>query len=183
MVYTRSDDEKVLDLYLEERQPLPQDDIRVFQLSKEIGRPQISVHLRMANFQWFDPKRIGGLDGGSWQSWEVWYERMKCGVNKPRRAFIRYSYCDDVMVLALYFEAGRQPLPEKNLKVCELSGIIGHSAKSVHRRMATYQWLDPKRIGGIDTVAKQSREVWNEFAHDEKRLKRAADRCRRDDYG
>lgn len=184
VAFSRSHDSKVLNLYFEAgRQTLPSDDERVFRLSKEIGHTQKSVHLKMANFQWFDPERIGGLDGGSRQTWEVWYSRTGSGVNMPPTAGNRYSYCDDVMVLALYFEAGRQPLPENAPKVCELSSIIGHSAKSVHRRMATYQWLDPKRIGGIDTVTKQSRGVWNKFAHDEKRLKRAAYRCRRDDYG
>ncbi len=179
--YSFNDDELVLDLYIEAgRQPLPQDDEEVIKLSSEIGNSPKSIHMKMANFQWFDPERIGGLDGGSWQSWEVWCDRMKCGINEPRQAFNRYSRRDDVMVLALYFEAGRQPLAERDPKVCELSGITGRSAKSVHRRMASYQWLDPERIGGIDTVAKQSREVWNAFAHNEQRLKRAADRYRRE---
>ncbi len=179
VLFTWSDDERILDLYFEAgRQPLPQDDERVFRLSKDIGHPQKSVHLKMANFQWFDPERIGGLDGGSRQTWAVWYERTGSGVNKPPEGNHRWKYCDDIMTLDLYFKAGRQPFPERNPRVLELSGIIGASQKSVHRRMATYQWLDPQRIGGIDTVARLTKKVWNEFAHDERRLRRTADDIR-----
>ena len=179
-MFTWSDDEKILDLYLESgRQPLPKDDERVFRLSKEISRPQNSVHMKMANFQWFDPERIGGLEGGSWQSWEVWCGRMNSGVNMPKRGFRRFSRCDDILVLDLYFKVGRQPLTERDLRVCELSGIIEHSPKSVHRRMATYQWHDPESIGGLDTTTKLTTEVWNQFAHDEQRLREAAANCKR----
>ncbi|MXY21239.1 MAG: hypothetical protein F4Y49_07875 [Dehalococcoidia bacterium] len=170
----------ILDLYFEAgRQPLSQDDERVIRLSNEIGHSQRSVHLKMANFQWFDPERIGGLDGGSRQTWEVWYRRTGSGVNAPPIGSHRYSRDDDIMVLEMYFDAGRQPLPERDIRVFELSNFIGTSPKSIHRRMATYQWLDPERVGGIETVARQSKEVWNAFADDQKRLRKAADRCRR----
>ena len=179
--FSRSDDRKVLDLYLEAgRQSLSQDDERVFRLSQDIHHSQKSVHMRMCNYQWFDPERIGGLDGGSWQSWEIWRERMNSGVNMPRRGYHRYSRCDNIMILDLYFEAGRQPLPERHLRILELSGIIGTSPKSVHRRMATYQWLDPERIGGLDTETRLTREVWNKFASDEQCLREASANCKRE---
>ena len=178
VAYTWSDDEKVLELYFEAgRQSLPQDDERVLRLSEEIGHSQKSVHMKMANFQWFDPERIGGLDGGSRQTFELWCEHSP-GVNPPRQIH-RYSHCDDVLVLDLYFKAGRQPLPERDLKILKLSNVIGTSPRSVHRRMATYQWLDPERPGGLDTVTEQAMQIWDEFAHDEQGLKEAAADCRR----
>ena len=179
--WSRSDDRRVLDLYFEVgRKPLSQSDDRVVKLGEVIDKPTKSVHMKMANFQWFDPERKGGLEGGTKQSWEVWLERTGSGANPPRLGNHRYSHSDDIMVLDLYFRAGRQPLPERDIRVFKLSKIIGTSPKSVHRRMATYQWHDPDRIGGLDTKTSLTTEVWNEFAHDEQRLREAAANCKRE---
>ena len=139
-----------------------------------------SVHMKMSNFQWFDPERIGGLEGGTWQSWEIWCERSGSGVNRPPRPGTRYSRCDDIGILALYFEEGRQPLSQWDPRVIELSKRIDHSPNSVHRRMANFQWIDPDRPGGLSRPSRESIRIWNDFAHDEQRLRETAANCRRE---
>ena len=179
VAWSCDDDRRVLELYFEAgRKPLPQSDDRVVKLAEDIGHPAKAVHMKMANYQWFDRKRIGGLEGGSKQSWVVWCEQSP-GMNPPRLGNHRYSRCDDIMILDLYFKAGRQPLPERDLRVLELSGIIDTSPKSVHRRLATYQWHDPERQGGLDTTTSLTTEVWNEFSSDEQKLEKSAADIRR----
>ena len=50
---------------------------------------------------------------------------------------------------------------------------------SVNRKMANYQWLDPTRQGGLSSASEQSRSIWDEFAHNERRLKITSKKCRR----
>ena len=93
--------------------------------------------------------------------------------------FHRWSRCDDIMVLELYFKARRRQLPSNDPRVILLSEIIGTTARSVNLKMANFQWLDPERSGGLDQYSRQSEEVWDEFAHDRRRLRAiAADNCR-----
>ena len=179
--YSYYDDMLVLELYLEAgRQPLSQWDSKVFELSKCINHSPKSIHMKMANFQWFDPERKGGLEGGTWKTWEAWCERKGPGVNRPPRPGTPYSVCDDILVLKLYFEAGRQSLSQWDSKVFELSKHIDHSPKSVHRRMANFQWLDLKMTGGLYTKTKQIKKIWDEFAHDRRGLEEAAAKCKRE---
>ncbi len=90
----------------------------------------------------------------------------------------RWSRCDDIVVLDLYFRADRQQLQSSDSEVTRLSRLIGKTPASVQLKMANYQGIDPRRSGGLGQGSRQSREVWAEFAHDEQRLRRVAAACR-----
>lgn len=90
----------------------------------------------------------------------------------------RWSRCDDIVVLDLYFKADRQQLQSSDPEVTRLSRLIGKTPASVQLKMANYQGIDPRRSGGLGQGSRQSREVWAEFAHDEQRLRRVAAVCK-----
>ena len=91
----------------------------------------------------------------------------------------RWSRCDDIMVLNLYVKVGRKQLQASDERVIGLSEDIGTTAAAVNMKMANFQAMDPERSGGLGQGSRQSREVWDEFAHNERRLRSiAANNCR-----
>ena len=90
----------------------------------------------------------------------------------------RWSRCDDIMVLNLYVKVGRKQLQASDERVIGLSEDIGTTAAAVNMKMANFQAMDPERSGGLGQGSRQSREVWDEFAHNERRLRSiAANNC------
>ena len=92
----------------------------------------------------------------------------------------RWSRDEDVLVLALYFEHGRQELHENHQDVIALSELIDRTAAAVSMRMGNVVYYDPDNPKyGLDGATVQTKSVWDEFAHDEPRLRRAASAIRR----
>ena len=92
----------------------------------------------------------------------------------------RWSRDEDVLVLDLYFKHGRQELPENHRDVAALSRLIDRTAAAVTMRMGNVVYCDPDNPNyGLDGASVQTRSVWDEFAHDEPRLRRTASAIRR----
>ena len=92
----------------------------------------------------------------------------------------RWSRDEDILVLDLYFEHGRRKLPQNHREVVVLSELIGRTAAAVSMRMSNVMACDPDNPNkGLDHIANQNKSMWDEFAHDELRLSRAASAIRR----
>ena len=92
----------------------------------------------------------------------------------------RWSRDEDVLVLDLYFKHGRRKLPKNHQDVVVLSGLIDRTSDAVSMRMSNVVACDPDDPKkGFANVAKQTKSVWDEFAHDEPRLRRTASAIRR----
>ena len=92
----------------------------------------------------------------------------------------RWSRDEDVLVLDLYFKHGRQELNENHQDVVDLGGLIDRTAAAVSMRMGNVVYCDPDNLNyGLDGTTAQTKSVWDEFAHDEPRLRRTASAIRR----
>ena len=81
----------------------------------------------------------------------------------------------EILVLELYFKNGRRPLSANRPEVKSLADAAGLKPSAVTMRMANFVACDPDNPNkGLSGVAKPTRAVWDEFAHDEPRLRRAA---------
>ena len=85
----------------------------------------------------------------------------------------------EILALDLYFKNGRRALSPSHPDVKSLAGGAGLKASAVNMRMANFVACDPDNPNkGLSKVTKQTRAVWDEFAHDEPRLRRAATEIR-----
>ena len=92
----------------------------------------------------------------------------------------RWTRDEDILVLDLYFKHGRRDIPRGHEDVDSLSELIGRTVAAVSMRIGNVMACDPDNPQkGLDHVAKQNRELWAEFAHDEPRLRRAANEIKR----
>ena len=79
-----------------------------------------------------------------------------------------------IRVLALYLEAGRRQLPATSIKVMKLSKSLGRTPDAINMRMGNFLWVDPARPGGLSGGHKRCKEIWDEFADEPAKLRRAA---------
>ena len=91
----------------------------------------------------------------------------------------RWTRCDEILVLDLYFKAERQILPLTDNRLTRVSDLIRKSDHSVQAKMANIKHLDPERSGGLSHPSSLNQEVWDEYSDDERRLRIAAATCRR----
>ena len=92
----------------------------------------------------------------------------------------RWTRDEDILVLDLYFRHGRQALAENHGDVADLSELIGRTIAAITMRMGNVVYCDPDNPNyGLDGASARTRDVWDEFAHDEPRLRRAANEIRR----
>ena len=86
-------------------------------------------------------------------------------------------------MLDLYFRNGRRALSASHPDVKSLASVIEKKPSAVNMTMANIVACDPDNPNkGLVNNAKQTRNLWDEFAHDETRLRRAANEIRRN-YG
>ena len=92
----------------------------------------------------------------------------------------RWSRDEDVLVLDLYFKHGRQDIPRSHQDIVTLSELIGRTVAAVSMRMGNVMACDPDNPNkGLDHTANQTKSLWDEFAHNEPRMKRIACAIRR----
>ena len=92
----------------------------------------------------------------------------------------RWTRDEDILVLDLYFKHGRRDISSSHKDVDSLSDLIGRTNASVRMRMVNFAACDSENHKkGLDHVSRITRAVWDEFAHDEPRLRRAANEIRR----
>ena len=86
----------------------------------------------------------------------------------------------EILTLDLYFRHGRRTLSQSHPEVTYLASVIGKKRSAVSARMGNFVACDPDNLkNGFANVAKQTKSLWDEFAHDEPRLRRAASAIRR----
>ena len=86
----------------------------------------------------------------------------------------------EILTLDLYFKGGRLRLPANHPEVVELARIIGIDASTINARMGNFVACDSENPNkGFSNVAKKTRAIWDKFAHDEPRLRQAANEIRR----
>ena len=86
----------------------------------------------------------------------------------------------EILVLDLYFKNGRRALSSSHPEVVSLASVIGKKPSAVHMTMGNIVACDPDNPNkGLVNNARQTRDLWDEFAHDEPRLRRAANEIRR----
>ena len=97
--------------------------------------------------------------------------------NTPNR---RWSRDEDILVLDLYFKHGRQDIPRSHQDITTLSELIGRTVASVSMRMGNVMACDPDNPNkGLDHTADQTKSLWDEFVHNEPRMRRIASAIRR----
>lgn len=99
-----------------------------------------------------------------------------------------------ILALDLYFAAGRKQLPSTNQRVKSLSELLNRlqvhitfekretfrNPSGVSMKLGNFLSLDPVYSGsGMKNVSKLDREVWDEFAHNQRNLPQIADRIRK----
>ena len=86
----------------------------------------------------------------------------------------------EILTLDLYFRHGRRKLSPNHSEVTYLACVIGKKRSAVSARMGNFEACDPDNPNkGLVKVTKQTKSLWDEFAHDEPRLRRAASAIRR----
>ena len=86
----------------------------------------------------------------------------------------------EILTLDLYFKNGRRPLSANRPEVKSLANAAGLKPSAVTMRMGNFVACDPDNPNkGLSGVAKPTRAIWDEFAHDKLRLQRAANEIRR----
>ena len=86
----------------------------------------------------------------------------------------------EILTLDLYFRHGRRALSANHPEVTSLARAIGKKPSAVNMRMGNIVACDPDNPNkGFVKVTKQTKSLWDEFAHDEPRLRRAASAIRR----
>ena len=91
----------------------------------------------------------------------------------------RWTRDEDILVLDLYFKHGRRDIPRSHEDLDSLSELIGRTVAAVSMRIGNVMACDPDNPQkGLDHVSRITRAVWDELAHDEPRLRRAANEIR-----
>ena len=91
-----------------------------------------------------------------------------------------WSRDKEILTLDLYFRHGRRTLSPNHPEVAGLARVIGKKPSAVNMRMGNFVACDPDNPNkGLVKVTKQTKSLWDEFAHDEPRLRRAASAIRR----
>ena len=86
----------------------------------------------------------------------------------------------EILTLDLYFRHGRRSLSENHPEVIRLACVIGKKPSAVNMTIGNIVACAPDNPSkGLVNVAKQTKSLWDEFAHDEPRLRRAASAIRR----
>ena len=86
----------------------------------------------------------------------------------------------EILTLDLYFRHGRQRLSANHPEVTSLACAIDKKPSAVNYRMGNVVACDPDNPSkGFVKVTKQTKNLWDEFAHDEPRLLRTASAIRR----
>ena len=86
----------------------------------------------------------------------------------------------EILALDLYFKNGRRPLSVNHPEVKSLADAAGLKPSAINMRMANFVACDPDNPNkGFSNVAKPTRAIWDEFAHDEPRLRKTANEIRR----
>ena len=184
----------VLDLYFRHgRRIPPKSHPDMLSLSDFIGRTVASVQMRMGNFVACDPDNsTKGLVGGGKQTQEIWEEfahdepRLRRTASAIRRRSQakpggrRWARDEFILVLDLYFRHRRRIPPKSHPDMLSLGDLIGRTVASVQMRMGNFVACDPDNsTKGLVGGGKQTQEIWEEFAHDEPRLRRTASAIRR----
>ena len=192
--WTRDEFILVLDLYIRHgRRVIPKTHRDTLSLGELIGRTAGSVQMRMANFEARDPDNPNkGLVGGGGQTQDIWEEfahdapRLRRAASAIRRrlqaktASRMWTKDEFILVLDLYIRHGRQVIPKSHRDTLSLSDLIGRTVGSVQMRMANFEARDPDNPNkGLVGGGGQTQDVWEEFAHDATRLRRAASAIRR----
>lgn len=98
-----------------------------------------------------------------------------------------------ILALALYFKfAPKLPPSTKHPEVVELSTLLNtlpivalhlrnekfRNPSSVYMKLANFRAIDPNAPSGFSSVGRLDQEIWEEFAHDLRRLEDAATEIR-----
>ena len=192
--WTRDEFILVLDMYFRHGRRIPPKSHRdMLSLSDLIGRTVASVQMRMGNFVACDPDNsTKGLVGGGKQTQEIWEEfardepRLRKAANAIRRRSQaktggrKWTRDEFILVLDLYFRHGRRIPPKSHEDMLSLSDLICRTVASVQMRMGNFVACDPDNsTKGLVGGGKRTQEIWEEFAHDEPRLRRTASAIRR----
>ena len=184
----------VLDLYFRHgRRVIPKSHQDTLSLSDLIGRTDASIQMRMANFEACDPDNPNkGLVGGGTQPQDIWEEfahdepRLRRTANAIRRSRQAkttgrmWTQDEFILVLDLYFRHGRRVISKRHEDTLSLSDLIGRTDASIQMRMANFEACDPDNPNkGLVGGGTQPQDIWEEFAHDEPRLRRTASAIRR----
>ena len=85
----------------------------------------------------------------------------------------------EILTLDLYFRHGRRSLSANHPEVINLASVIGKKPSAVNMRMGNIVACDPDNPSrGLVKITKQTKSLWDEFAHDEPRLLRTANAIR-----